>query len=79
MQKLKPLFELELPGQYFQVNVINQSVYISFLPIQTRDSTKHQPPGRHITRFPLDNPRRLYEAFHNLKFGMLYKEVKFII
>lgn len=79
MKELKPLFELGLPGQYFQVDVINQRVYISFLPIRTRGSAKSQPPGPHITCFPLDNPRRLYEAFSNLRLGTLYKEVKFTI
>ena len=75
LQKLKPLFELASPGQYFQVDVMDQGVYISFLPIRTRGSAKYQPPGLHFTYYPFNNPRRLYEAFHNLRFGMLYKEI----
>lgn len=75
MKRLKPLFELDLPGQYFQVDVIGSGVYISFFPILTRGSAKYQYPGPHVTFFPFNNPRRLYEAFHNVRFGMLYKEI----
>lgn len=76
MEKLKPLYELGSPGQYFRVDVIGHGVYISFLPIRTRGSAKYQSPGPYFTYYPINNPRRLYEAFNNLRFGMLYKEIK---
>ena len=76
LQKLKPLFELGLPGQYFQVDVMDQGVYISFLPIRTRGSAKFQYPGPYCTYYPFNNPRELYNAFRNLRLGMLYKEIE---
>lgn len=77
MQKLKQLFELDSPGQYFkvQLNFFGDGFYISFLPILTRGSAKFQYPGPYFTYYPLNNPRELYNAFHNLKFGTLYKEI----
>lgn len=76
MKRINQLHELYSPGQYFQVDAIDSGVYISFLPIRTRGSAKFQCPGPYFTYYPFDNPRELFKAFHNLRFGMLYKEFK---
>ena len=75
VQKRIPLFELDAPGKYFEVESLGYGLYIVCYPRLGRGSSRIRYPTVYSTYLPYDEPLRIYEFFKNLRLGTLYKEI----
>ena len=74
-RKRMPLFELDAPGKYFEVESLGYGIYIICYPFIGRGSSRIRYPRVYSTYLPYDEPVRTYDFFKNLRFGTLYEEI----
>ena len=65
------LRELYHPGQYFEVELFSNYVFIVCYPKPARGQTKFQFLGPYIFKLALNNPRDLYRKFKLVELHML--------
>lgn len=68
------LRELYYPGQCFEVEIFNNSIFIVCYKKLARGCAKF--PCSYILELPLDNPRILYRNFKLVEFPNLYKQLE---
>lgn len=70
------LREIYHPGQYFDLELFSNCVWIVCYPKLARGQAKFQFPGPYVFKLPLDNPRILYRNFKLVEFRNLYKPLE---
>lgn len=68
------LRELYYPGQYFEVEIFNNSIFIVCYKKLARGYTKF--PCSYILALPFNNPRILYRNFKLVEFRNLYEALE---